>query len=179
ARGSATAVGAAGVVALPGERADDEGAAEESTEDGSVGLRRRSVAPSPPAPVPELKKPEPVPPAVEDKSTLKSAQATQTSDGDVVRATGSMAVATLLSRITGFIRNVLIGSSLGAAIASAFTTANQLPNLITEIVLGAVLTSLVVPVLVRAEKEDADHGEAFVRRLFTLAVTLLGAITLL
>src|SRR5699024_7774843 len=60
-----------------------------------------------------------------------------------------------------------------------FTTANQLPNLITEIVLGAVLTSLAVPVLVRAEKEDADHGEAFVRRLFTLAVTLLGGITLL
>src|SRR5699024_10152409 len=90
-----------------------------------------------PAPVPELKKPVPVPLAVEDKSTLKSPQAVQTSDGDVVRATGSMAVATLLSRITGFIRNVLIGSSLGAAIASAFTTANQLPNLITEIVLGA------------------------------------------
>ncbi|MGP5029127.1 murein biosynthesis integral membrane protein MurJ [Corynebacterium casei] len=146
---------------------------------GSVGLRQRIVKPSPPAPVPALKKPVPVPPAVEDKSTLKSAQAENASDRDVVRATGSMAVATLLSRITGFIRNVLIGSSLGAAIASAFTTANQLPNLITEIVLGAVLTSLVVPVLVRAEKEDADHGEAFVRRLFTLAVTLLGGITLL
>lgn len=179
---AATAVAAANIPALNNgggsEETSPEGGAEEA-EGSSVGLRQRIVAPSPPAPVPELKKPEPVPPAVEDKSTLKSAQATQTSDGDVVRATGSMAVATLLSRITGFIRNVLIGSSLGAAIASAFTTANQLPNLITEIVLGAVLTSLVVPVLVRAEKEDADHGEAFVRRLFTLAVTLLGAITLL
>src|SRR5699024_9613670 len=72
---AATAVAAADIVALPSERADDEGAAEESTEEGSVGLRRRIVAPSPPAPVPELKKPEPVPPAVEDKSTLKSAQA--------------------------------------------------------------------------------------------------------
>lgn len=157
----------------------DDNHEDANSEGASVGLRQRILQPSPPAPVPELKKPVPVPPAVEDKSTLKSPQAVQTSDGDVVRATGSMAVATLLSRITGFIRNVLIGSSLGAAIASAFTTANQLPNLITEIVLGAVLTSLVVPVLVRAEKEDADHGEAFVRRLFTLAVTLLGGITLL
>ncbi|MFH0411996.1 murein biosynthesis integral membrane protein MurJ [Corynebacterium sp. L4756] len=156
-----------------------EFAGTESAETSSVGLRRRIVQPSPPAPVPELKKPAPVPPVVEDKSTLKSTAAKQTSDRDVVRATGSMAVATLLSRITGFIRNVLIGASLGTAIASAFTTANQLPNLITEIVLGAILTSLVVPVLVRAEKEDADNGETFVRRLFTLAVTLLGSITLL
>ena len=42
-----------------------------------------------------------------------------------------------------------------------------------------MLTSLVVPVLVRAEKEDPDHGEAFIRRLFTLSVSLLGAVTIL
>ncbi|MFS0299298.1 murein biosynthesis integral membrane protein MurJ [Corynebacterium striatum] len=140
------------------------------------GSRRRIVTPTPPAPVPE-KRVAPMPVA-EDKSALKGEHVeTATSDGAVVRATGSMAIATLISRITGFLRNVLIGSSLGPAISSAFTTANQLPNLITEIVLGAVLTSLVVPVLVRAEKEDADRGENFVRRLFTLAFTLLGIVT--
>lgn len=90
---------------------------------------------------------------------------TNTSDNDVVRSTGSMAIATLFSRITGFLRTVLISTSLGGAIASAFNTANTLPNLITEIVLGAVLTSLVVPVLIRAEKEDPDRGAAFIRRL--------------
>lgn len=99
------------------------------------------------------------------------------SDSDVVRSTGSMAIATLVSRITGFLRNALIGATLGPAIASAFNTANTLPNLITEIVLGAVLTSLVVPVLVRAEKEDPDNGAAFIRRLFTLAMTLLVIVT--
>ncbi|WP_066528206.1 murein biosynthesis integral membrane protein MurJ [Corynebacterium bouchesdurhonense] len=102
-----------------------------------------------------------------------------TSNEEVVRATGSMAVATLISRITGFIRTVLIGAALGPAVASAFNTANTLPNLITEIVLGSVLTALVVPVLVRAEKEDADHGAAFIRRLFTLTLTLMTAVTLL
>nr|WP_075142952.1 murein biosynthesis integral membrane protein MurJ [Corynebacterium pseudotuberculosis] len=100
-----------------------------------------------------------------------------TSDNDVVRSTGSMAIATLFSRITGFLRTVLISTSLGGAIASAFNTANTLPNLITEIVLGAVLTSLVVPVLIRAEKEDPDRGAAFIRRLFTLAAVLLGVVT--
>ena len=102
-----------------------------------------------------------------------------TSNEEVVRATGSMAVATLISRITGFIRTVLIGAALGPAVASAFNTANTLPNLITEIVLGSVLTALVVPVLVRAEKEDADHGAAFIRRLFTLTVALMTVVTLL
>ncbi len=98
---------------------------------------------------------------------------------EVVRAGGSMAIATLLSRITGFMRTVLIGSALGPAIASAFNTANTLPHLITELVLGAVLTSLVVPVLVRAEKEDPDGGEAFIRRLMTLTFTLMGAVTVI
>ena len=90
-----------------------------------------------------------------------------------------MAIATLISRITGFLRTVLIGAALGPAIASAFNIANTLPNLITELVLGAVLTSLVVPVLVRAEKEDPDRGAAFIRRLFTITVALMGTITVL
>ncbi|MGO1991949.1 MAG: murein biosynthesis integral membrane protein MurJ [Corynebacterium sp.] len=103
--------------------------------------------------------------------------ATNASDADVVRATGSMAFATLLSRITGFLRTVMIGSALGGTVASAFNTANTLPNLITELVLGAVLTSLVVPLLVRAEKEDSDRGAAFIRRLLTITFTLMMTVT--
>ena len=53
------------------------------------------------------------------------------------------------------------------AVASSFTVASQIPNMISELVLGAVLTAIVVPVLVRAEREDPDQGAAFVRRLFT------------
>ncbi|GAA4485005.1 murein biosynthesis integral membrane protein MurJ [Rhodococcus olei] len=49
--------------------------------------------------------------------------------------------------------------------------------MISELVLGAVLTAIVVPVLVRAEKEDDDQGAAFVRRLFTLSVVTLGTVT--
>lgn len=162
----------------------------------SAGQRGRIVSPSPPAPVPEIRSVPQIEPeeAVDDRSRLDRAPgapvaeagvATATADDDgevasnsqVVKTTGSMAVATLISRITGFLRNALIGATLGPAIASAFNAANTLPNLITEIVLGAVLTSLVVPVLVRAEKEDADRGAAFVRRLFTLAMTLLIIVT--
>ncbi|MDR7330583.1 murein biosynthesis integral membrane protein MurJ [Corynebacterium guangdongense] len=121
------------------------------------------------------------PPMAEDvaSGTPDAAPTATTSDAQVVRSTGSMAIATLLSRITGFIRTVLIGSTLGTAVGSAFTAANTLPNMITEIVLGSVLTALVVPVLTRAEKEDPDRGAAFIRRLFTLTFSLMTVVTVI
>ena len=165
------------------------------------GLRRRIVTPAPPAPVPTPREPKPArdtadggapdksllttspkgetiaPPQTADSVAVGEPQAAEGGE-KVVRATGSMAIATLISRVTGFIRTVLIGAALGEVVAASFNTANTLPNLITEIVLGSVLTALVVPVLVRAEKEDADHGAAFIRRLFTLTLTLMTVVTL-
>ncbi|HUL98785.1 MAG TPA: murein biosynthesis integral membrane protein MurJ, partial [Mycobacterium sp.] len=84
-----------------------------------------------------------------------------------------MAFATLVSRITGFTRIVLLAAILGAALSSAFSVANQLPNLVAALVLEATFTAIFVPVLARAERDDADGGAAFVRRLVTLATTLL------
>ncbi len=90
----------------------------------------------------------------------------------VLASTGSMAIATLISRVTGFVKILLMAAVLGPATASAFQVSNTLPNLISELVLGAVLTAIVIPVLVRAEREDADGGTAFVRRLLTAALTI-------
>ncbi|MDY6996100.1 MAG: murein biosynthesis integral membrane protein MurJ [Actinomycetota bacterium] len=90
-----------------------------------------------------------------------------------------MAVATLVSRLTGFARIVLLAAILGAALSSAFTVANQLPNLIAALVLEATFTAIFVPVLARAERDDPDGGTAFVRRLLTLATTLLLVVTVI
>jgi putative peptidoglycan lipid II flippase len=84
-----------------------------------------------------------------------------------------MAFATLVSRITGFARIVLLAAILGAALSSAFSVANQLPNLVAALVLEATFTAIFVPVLARAEQSDADGGAAFVRRLVTATSTLL------
>ncbi|MGQ4597860.1 lipid II flippase MurJ [Nocardia sp. R6R-6] len=51
--------------------------------------------------------------------------------------------------------------------------------MIAELVLGAVLTAIVVPTLVRAEQEDPDRGAAFVRRLVTAAFVVLAVAALL
>jgi putative peptidoglycan lipid II flippase len=90
-----------------------------------------------------------------------------------------MAFATLVSRITGFTRIVLLAAILGAALSSAFSVANQLPNLIAALVLEATFTAIFVPVLARAERDDPDGGTGFVRRLVTLATALLVVVTLL
>lgn len=101
------------------------------------------------------------------------------SDSAVVTKSWGMAFATLISRITGFIRIVLLAAILGAPLASAFSVANQLPNLIAALVLEATFTAIFVPVLARAERDDPDGGEAFVRRLVTLSTTLLLATSVL
>ena len=90
-----------------------------------------------------------------------------------------MAFATLISRITGFARIVLLAAILGAALSSAFSVANQLPNLVAALVLEATFTAIFVPVLARAEQGDPDGGAAFVRRLVTLTTTLLLLATVL
>lgn len=97
----------------------------------------------------------------------------------LLRATGSMAVANLISRVTGFARMILILAALGPAVASAFNTANTLPNMITELVLGSVLTGMFMPLLARAAREDADGGIAFIRRLITVTGVLAAGVTVL
>ena len=57
----------------------------------------------------------------------------------LLAASGSIAVATLVSRITGFAKQVAMTATLGPAIASAFTVSTILPNMISELVLGAVV----------------------------------------
>ncbi|WP_343572937.1 murein biosynthesis integral membrane protein MurJ [Mycobacterium sp.] len=101
------------------------------------------------------------------------------SDAALVSRSWGMALATLVSRVTGFARIVLLAAILGAALSSAFTVANQLPNLVAALVLEATFTAIFVPVLARAEKDDPDGGAAFVRRLVTLATTVLLGATLL
>jgi len=90
-----------------------------------------------------------------------------------------MALGTLASRVTGFLRTAVFGYALGAAtLADAYNNANTLPNVVYNLALGGILTSVVVPLLVSAAKRDADRGEAYDQRMFTLGALALGGITL-
>ncbi|MGA5543237.1 murein biosynthesis integral membrane protein MurJ [Mycobacterium sp. NPDC051198] len=110
---------------------------------------------------------------------IRPAGRAELSDAAVVSRSWGMAFATLISRITGFFRFVLLMAMLGGALTSSFSVANQLPNMVAALVLEATFTAIFVPVLARAERDDADGGTAFVRRLVTLATTLLLVTTVL
>ncbi|MGS0688192.1 murein biosynthesis integral membrane protein MurJ [Nakamurella sp. GG22] len=108
---------------------------------------------------------------VDDVTGMKTART-----GGVVRAGAVMAVATLFSRITGFLSKVVLLSVLGFGIVNdAYTLANTLPNIIFELLIGGVLTSVAIPLLSRA-RSDPDGGTGYTQRLVTVAlVGLLGA----
>ncbi|MFI5495472.1 murein biosynthesis integral membrane protein MurJ [Actinoplanes sp. NPDC051859] len=90
-----------------------------------------------------------------------------------------MAAGSLVSRVIGFVRNALIGMTLGKAIGDPYTNAQFLPMQVYELLLGGVLSSVLIPLLVRRRKADPDGGELFTQRLLTLAVVALGVATVL
>ena len=91
-----------------------------------------------------------------------------------------MASGTIVSRILGFARAVLLAAAIGVTTdaADAFGVANQLPNNVYAIIVGGVLNAVLVPQLVRARKM-ADGGKGYIDRFVTLAITVFFAVTLI
>jgi putative peptidoglycan lipid II flippase len=55
---------------------------------------------------------------------------------------------TMLARVIGFGRQVVFAHTVRAScLGTAYTTANMVPNIIYDIVMGGALTAVVVPVL--------------------------------
>ncbi len=98
--------------------------------------------------------------------------------GSLLRSSSVMAVGTLASRGTGFLRTLMLVFALGVTgVANAYNNANTLPNAVYDLMLGGILTSVVVPLLVSAAKRDSDGGEAYDQRMFTLATSALFGLT--
>jgi murein biosynthesis integral membrane protein MurJ len=105
--------------------------------------------------------------------------AVQDADTSLLRSSGGMALGTLASRLTGFLSNLMLAYAIGAAaLSTSYNDANTLPNVVYNLMLGGILTSVVVPLLVAAARRDPDRGEGYFQRVFSLAVIALGAITL-
>jgi putative peptidoglycan lipid II flippase len=97
---------------------------------------------------------------------------------NLARSSQVMALGTVASRATGFLRTFVLVAALGTAgLADAYNNSNTLPNTVYFLMLGGIFTSVVVPMLVRAAKEDPDRGEAYAERIFTLGVISLLIIT--
>ena len=99
------------------------------------------------------------------------------------RSAAVMAVGTTLSRVTGLGRLIAMAFALGVTesrLADAYNIANTMPNVIYELILGGVLTSVFIPVLVEElrKKRDDDAWDS-VSALVTTSILSVVAITLL
>ncbi len=101
-------------------------------------------------------------------------------EGSTASNSAIMAIGSLVSRGTGFLRTLMLTAALGGGlVGNAYTTAQMLPGQIYELLLGGVLTSVLVPALVRRRKSEPDRGEAYTQKLLTVAVLGLAVAALL
>ena len=85
---------------------------------------------------------------------------------------------TLVSRILGMVRAVILVAALGSAFqADAFNLANTLPNTFYNLLAGGVLNAILVPQIVRAMRRP--DGDAYTNKLLTISGTLLFGATVL
>jgi putative peptidoglycan lipid II flippase len=95
-----------------------------------------------------------------------------------------MTAGTVLSRVTGLLRLVAIAAALGVVesgrLADTYNIGNTAPNIIYELVLGGVLTSVFVPVFVDLlEKEGRERAWEVASAIINVAlVVLIGMTTL-
>lgn len=106
---------------------------------------------------------------------------TKTDTGGIGRASLFLASGTMVSRILGFVKAMLLAATIGlvsSKSADAFGVANQLPNTLYVIIAGGVLSAVLVPSIVRSIVH-ADGGRSYANKLLTLTlVVLLGATAL-
>ncbi len=105
-----------------------------------------------------------------------------------LRQTGAMAAslgrnftivgaATLASRLTGFLRDMLVAAVLGAgAIADAYVAAFLIPNLFRRIIGEGAFNAAYVPIFTRRETEGGQESAA---RFAEAALSLLAGLGLL
>jgi len=103
----------------------------------------------------------------------------------IARGAAVIAGLTIVSRLFGLARTLVFSQTVGAScLGTAYVTANQVPNLLYELVLGGALTSAMVPVLARsAERAAGDPADrALVSQitsaLLTWSVIILVPLTL-
>ena len=98
----------------------------------------------------------------------------------LLRGTAIVSILTLLSRILGFGRDVLVARLLGASIfADAFFVAFRIPNLLRSFVAEGALTSAFTPVFSESLAQGKEHARSVLRRVSSFLILVTLALTLL
>ncbi len=99
----------------------------------------------------------------------------------ILRSTRVITFITLLSRISGYIRDLIVALLLGTSLAAdAFVIAFRIPNFLRRLMAEGAMTAAFIPVFTshRAERSEAESWD-FARRMFWSLTTVLAAVTVL
>jgi putative peptidoglycan lipid II flippase len=95
----------------------------------------------------------------------------------LLKSASTVSLLTLLSRITGLVRELLVASTFGAsAMTDAFNVAFRIPNLFRRLFAEGAFSQAFVPVLAASK---AQHGDEATHRLIDHVATLLAWVLLL
>ena len=97
------------------------------------------------------------------------------------RASALLASGTLVSRLLGFVKAIVLAATIGqvgSAAGDAFALGNQLPNNIYALIAGGVLGAILVPQIVRAGLHD-DGGQRFINKIVTLGASAFVVIAII
>ncbi len=98
----------------------------------------------------------------------------------LLRGTAIVSLLTLLSRILGFGRDLLVARLLGASLfADAFFVAFRIPNLLRSFVAEGALTSAFTPVFADSLAHGKDYAREVLRKISGFLLLITTALTLL
>ncbi|MBQ9041505.1 MAG: murein biosynthesis integral membrane protein MurJ [Eggerthellaceae bacterium] len=99
----------------------------------------------------------------------------------VAKSTALMSAATLISRVTGLVRTWAMAFALGnTLVTSAYQVANNMPNVVFDLVAGGLLGAAFIPVFMLEKEKKGDAGSnEFACNLLNLTIVVLGVLTLL
>ncbi|MFG1910048.1 murein biosynthesis integral membrane protein MurJ [Kribbella sp. NPDC048928] len=116
-----------------------------------------------------------------DRSSTTPSPQSSSGGARIAQAALLVAGVTVLARIVGFGRWLVFSKTIGAGcLAEAYTTANQLPNILFEVVAGGALAGAVIPVLAGpvARGDRAAQGR-IVGALLSWSFVLLAPVAVL
>lgn len=98
----------------------------------------------------------------------------------LLKSSALIGIFTLLSRILGFVRDLLMAAVIGAtAVSDAFFVALRLPNLFRQLFAEGAFNVAFVPMLARRYKDSPQQAEVFAGGAFTALMAVVVSLTLL
>ncbi len=103
------------------------------------------------------------------------------SNSSLIKSTGVIGIATALSRILGFVRDIVIANFFGTSLpAQAFFVAFRIPNSLRDLVGEGATNAAIVPVLTEYKTKGQEQTFLHISRvLFNVSFSALSVLTIL